>query len=203
MNYAISSETLSSQFNEMILDEVISLNSRLNPPSLNAFGPTNGSLSCKPVESAILNAHVDVCNFVVESSFVTPINAEISGWRAGFTFGDRCLPWQLLPSRSHAIYIYDSGIWVHSSKSERETEYRLKSGSASASINTRQGAINHLSVLISESTGWLLINGDSVAKLDISGRAMPGQIAIFATADRETLPTRFFDFRVRPLSMFQ
>ena len=203
MNYAISYETLSSQFNQMILDEVISSSSRLDPPSRNALGPTNGLLSCNPNESAFLNSRVDTSNFVVEGSLVTPTNAENNGWRAGVTFGGRFLPWQLLPSLSHAIYIYDSGVWVHSSKSERGTEYGINAGSQSTSIKTGPWAINHLRVLVSGDTGWLFINGDYAAKLDINGRAMPGQIAIFAATDQGTTPTRFFNFRVRPLSMFQ
>ncbi len=203
MNYAISSDTLSFQFNGMILDEVISSISRSNLPSLNAFGPTNGSLPCNPIEAAILNALADVGNFVVESSFVMPSLAGNNGWRAGFTFGDRYSPWQLLPSRSHAIHIDGSGKWVHSSKSEREREYTVLAASYSTSIKTVPGGINHLSMMVSGNIGWLFINGEYTDQLDISGRAMPGQIAIFATADRETLPTRFFDFRVRPLSVFQ
>ena len=203
MNYAISYHTLSSQFNEMILGEVISSISHSKLPSLDAFGPTNGSLTCNPIDASFLNAHVDVDDFVVETSFVIPANAVNSGWRAGFTFGDRCMPWQLLPSRSHAIYLYASGVWLHGSKSKCEREYSVRAASHSTSIKTGSGAINHLSALVSGSTGWLFINGEYTDQLDISGRAIPGQAAIFATADRQTLPTRFFDFRVRPLSMFQ
>ena len=73
MNYAISYQTLSVRFTEMIVDEVISSISRLGLPSRNAFGPTNGLLSCNPIK---LNAHVDVNDFVVEASFETPINAK-------------------------------------------------------------------------------------------------------------------------------
>ena len=202
-NYAISYQTLSFQFNQMILDEFVSSISCSNVSAQDAFGSVNGLLSWNPIEAAVFNAHTDVSNFIVESSFVTPINAINSGWRAGFTFGDRCLPWQLLPSRSHAIHFNTSGIWAHSSKYEDEREYTVCAASRSTNFKTAPGAINHLSVLVSGRTGWFFANGKCVYQLDISGRATPGQIAIFATADRETLPTRFFDFRARSLSMSQ
>ena len=203
MNYAISYQTLSVRFNEMIVDELISSISRLDLPSLNAFGPTNGSLSCNPINSALLNAHVDVNDFVVEANFVTPINAKNSGWRAGFVFGHRILPRQPPPSRLHFTYVYDSGVSVHGSKSESERNYTVRAASYSTSIETGPGAINNLRVLVAGSTGWFFINGECAIQLDISGRATPGQIAVFATANLSTGPTRFFNFRVRPLSMFQ
>jgi len=161
------------------------------------FGPVNGNLDHDPDSSFVpsYSSGVALRNAVVEATFVPP-HYDTRPWSSGFIFrrqGSR---------EEHIIAISNNGYWDH----------RLREGTAASEdvafgysphISTSQGSINHVRVIALEDAGWLFINGNYIAELDLSRGPETGYVEVIGSWFKGTQhageTTGFERFTVRSL----
>ena len=162
------------------------------------FGPASGSLEHDPADRLLptFDSGMDVADFVAEATFTTPHDIAGRTWSSGFLVRRAGL-------RGHVVVIHNSGRWFHYLRNGGPGGYRLDQAGFSDSIVTGQDEENHIRVIASRSVGWLFVNGDYIAELDLSGLVDPGSVtltgAFFTSDELQGTSTPYSNFTVRTL----
>ena len=163
------------------------------------FGPVSGTLDQDPSDGFIptFDSQIDVADFVADVTFTMPHDITGKTWSSGFLVrrSDR--------RTGHVVVIHKSGRWSHYLRHAGPADYLLDQVGFSASIRTGENERNHVRVIASGSAGWLFVNGDYIAELDLSGLVESGSVALvgafFDSDELEGLSTPYTNFTVRTL----
>jgi hypothetical protein len=205
IGFAIMHDVLTSHLAAMISGASSALPTPTRTPTPTAtapqyaFGPVSGAIPHDD-DSRVFESGTDVVDFVAEATLMTPVTIAGDSWIAGFLFRQTTPPQfaQEAEVSAHVVVIRHSGSWVHILGSGGTTQ-RVKVDARSLNLGTGLNATNHIRVIARGEAGWLFINGNYEAELDLSWRTASGSVTLFATAESGTSPTRFTDFAVRPL----
>lgn len=162
------------------------------------FGPVSGSLEHDPGDGflPVFDSGMNVADFVAESTFTTPHDMPDRTWSSGFLLRRDGL-------RGHVVVIHSSGRWFHYLRTEGPGGYRLDQLGFADSIKTGLNEKNHVRVIASRAVGWLFVNGDFIADLDLGEVTESGAVTVagaFFTSDEAAgLSTPYSDFTVRTL----
>ena len=164
-----------------------------------AFGPVSGSLDQDPNDGFIptFDSQFDVADFVADVTFTTPHDTPGRTWSSGFLV--RRSDWRT----GHIVLVHKSGRWSHYLRHAGPGGYLLDQVGFSAGIKTGEDERNRVRVIASGSAGWLFVNGDYIAELDLGGLVEPGSVALvgafFGSDELEGLSTQYSNFTVRTL----
>jgi hypothetical protein len=136
------------------------------------FGPVDGNLDHDPDSGFIpsYSSGVALRNAVVEATFVPP-HYDTRPWSSGFIFRREG------PTEGHIIAIGNNGYWYHYIR-EGTTASETVESKYSPHINSSQGSTNHIRVITLEDVGWLFINGNYIAELDLSRGPEAGDVMV-------------------------
>ena len=132
------------------------------------YGPAEGKLEKTPGHIASHRSGVWSRDLVTEAEFVNP---QGSDWSYGFIIR------RSGTGRLDVIGVTDNGWWFHDTRDVGDEKYTdVGSGPLS---NWRSGASsrNHLVLIAIEELGWLFVNGELEAELDLGHNQDRGQIA--------------------------
>ncbi len=204
IGFAIRYDMLSSRLSLMMSDSW----SGIAPPpraqtsrtaqSQETFGPASGSLEHDPDDGflPVFDSGMNVADFVAESTFTTPHDTPDRTWSSGFLLRREGL-------RGHVVVIHSSGRWFHYLRTGGPGSYRLDQVGFSDSIKTGLNEANHVRVIASRSVGWIFVNGDFIAELDLSEVVESGSVtlagAFFTSDELPGISTSYSNFTVRTL----
>ena len=166
--------------------------------SQGSFGPASGSLEHDPSDGflPVFDSGMNVADFVADSTFTTPHDTPDRTWSSGFLLRREGL-------RGHVVVIHSSGRWFHYLRTGGPGGYRLDQVGFSDSIRTGLDEENHVRVIASRSVGWLFVNGEFIAELDLSEVLESGSVtltgAFFTSDELPGLSTQYSNFTVRTL----
>ncbi len=157
----------------------------------NFFGPADGTIyhdNDGYIEAYEANVHVS--DFRASATFVNPSSA---GWDYGFLFR-----WAG-QNRFHVVALTSRGRWVHDLRDGSANSIDLDSGWTNT-LRTQAGASNELFLAVIGSVGWLYVNDEIVATLNLEDGASSGDIAVMTGyhrgAETPGSETRFRGFSV-------
>ena len=162
------------------------------------FGPVSGALEHNPDDGflPVFDSGMDFADFVADSTFTTPHDVPGRTWSSGFLLRHSGL-------RGHVVVMHSSGRWFHYLRTGGPGSYQLDQLGFADSIRTGPEEENHLRVIASRSVGWLFVNGEFIAELDLSGVVESGSVSLagaFFTSDEQPgLSTQYSNFTVRTL----
>jgi len=155
-------------------------------------GPRNGQLVQQGGEAAVIAAGVDAADFYARARFAGPADTGQAGWDYGFVFRDQ-------GDEEYRLVVDSTGTWYLSVG----PELAFAAGPA-PSLNLAPGGVNTLELAVAGDVGYFAVNGEFVARLDLSAIAGGGDVAIgtafFAESSAPGAVTRFRDFQVWPLA---
>ncbi len=161
-----------------------------------SFGPVDGVIEHEDdgfIDSYA--ARVSVADFSTAATFTNPYARSVGGWDYGFMFRHPAF------NTFHIIVVTDERRWSHYMRNGSVEGQRLiDSGSVSA-LRTNAGASNEFRVIAIDDSGWFLVNGELVTRLDLSDGPTAGDVrAITGYFNDNFVPgysTRFQGFAVR------
>ena len=112
----------------------------------------------------------DIGNFLIRADFSVPYTSDVGTWDAGFVFrnsGDGDLSY---------VAVTHDGQYSHTLRVEGE-DTRLKSGYVH-NWSGDVGSENRILLVVVESRGWLFVNSEYVADLDVSDATQRGKLEI-------------------------
>ncbi len=111
---------------------------------------------------------------VLGAVFHNPFDQRLGDWSYGFVFRDD------YAGTFHVVGIRSDGIWFHNLRGGApDNEDVLATGSSSA-IDTSPNGTNAILVIATGDDGWLLLNGEFVSHLDLSGETSAGWVSAIA-----------------------
>lgn len=162
-------------------------------PLTAVYGPESGEL--EHVDDSFIKtsyADVETANFIAQAVFTNPYSAETGSWDVGLAFrevSDGNQYWLVLDSEPE---------WVLVSRTDGEDAF-VNDGSLAALDLTANGQ-NVLTLIAQNERGYLLVNGEFVATLDLSERTEAGAAAVFTAFfvgnEIEGSITAFDDFTI-------
>ena len=162
------------------------------------FGPASGSLEHNPDDGFLptFDSGMNVADFVADSTFTTPHDMPDRTWSSGFLLRRDGL-------RGHVVVIHSSGRWFHYLRTGGPGSYQLDQLGFADSIKTGLEEENHVRVIASRSVGWLFVNGEFIAELDLSEVVESGSVTVagaFFTSDEVPgSSTPYSNFTVRTM----
>ena len=156
-------------------------------------GPVSGELAHSDeviVEEALGDG---LTNVLAEVQFTNPYGASVGPWDYGFMVRNPAF------NEFHAVVLLSDGRWIHEVRTgTRESSATVAQGKGS--FGTAAGDTNGLRLIAIDDTGWLFVNGELVAALDLSVRTGPSSVsAITGMFQDNSIPgrsTSFADFAV-------
>ena len=141
------------------------------PSGARVFGPQSGSL-VHDADGYIeeFKADVSVADFVAEATFFNPYSPSKGGWDYAF---------ECRRPRSgtfHAVRIESDGDWYH--KLVLDGEWKTVSDGHVSDLRTGADQSNHLRLVVLGDTGYLFVNEQFVASLDMSGLTDVGDVKV-------------------------
>lgn len=166
-----------------------------------SYGPEQGTLLHINDDWGNFDSEFDVDNFIVEVTFTIPENLVGLGWVGCVNFRSiLAVGWQPGDDfQGYHICINSLGTWFHLITREGAEQSELIYENTTTTIRTQEGDINQIIVVVSESSGILLINNIFVGELDLSELTSSGTVDIGAAAETGTSPTQFTNFKITPL----
>lgn len=155
-------------------------------------GPANGALTQTGTNAAILTSDLDVRDFYARARLVGPPDTGPTGWDYGFVFrvADGSAQYRLIVDSSATWYLSVG------------TEPAFASGIVPR-LNLEPGGVNTLELVAAGDAGYFAVNGEFVARLDLSAIDRAGDVwigtAFFAESSATDAVTRYRDFEVWPL----
>ena len=143
------------------------------------FGPINGELRHDPFDNFIKTeyAGASFSDLFVEAMFVNPYSASSNSWDYGFILRDDnwdddapFLQFVVSSNRSWAV------------KTGTGPPYLSLGGGTVSTLNTGAGDRNHLMVMAIGTRGWVFVNGEHVASVDLSSVSGKGDVAVITGA---------------------
>ena len=108
---------------------------------------------------------------VLGAVFHNPFDQRLGDWSYGFVFRDD------YAGTFHVVGIRNDGVWFHNlRKGDPDNVDVLATGSSQA-IDTSSNGTNALLVIATGGDGWLLLNGEFVSHLDLSGETSDGWVS--------------------------
>ena len=146
-----------------------------SPGRADGFGPTSGELQHDPSDGFIKTeyAGVGMADMMVEATFVNPYSASSNDWDYGFFLRDSTGP-------AFHLVVTSSKRWSLVAGDELPRE--VIGGGTLQNFNISAGGRNHLRVVAIQERGWLFVNGEFVADLDLSAVTAAGDIAVITGA---------------------
>jgi outer membrane biosynthesis protein TonB len=138
-----------------------------------AFGPETGQTD--------LDTGLQELDFVASTSFTVP---EGDGWSAGYAFRQTA-------DTSALLQISSNGAWMLSAGTEQ-----VRAAGLVETLNTDPGEDNTIELIAAGDTGYLTVNGEFVAQLDLSIWPDAGNLAIIGTVANGGGPLDIFDATV-------
>jgi hypothetical protein len=140
------------------------------------FGPDTGQTD--------LDTGLQVADFVASASFTVP---EAEGWSAGYAFRETA-------DNSALLLISSNGAWMLTAGTEQ-----VRAAGLVEALNTGAGDDNTIELIAAGDTGYLTVNGEFVAQLDLSIWPDAGSLAIIGTQADGAGSLEIFDATVWPL----
>ncbi len=169
-----------------------------------AFGPKDGEIGLDPLDGFIdeYETFVSFTDGIIEAQFINPYSPQEGDWSNGFMFRHKNMGTHFV---FHIVTIHSDGNWYHHLRSsDNVDDDQLLESQYSNKIILAPDDANHLRVIASGSQGWLFINGDFVATLDLSGLETAGKVSAvgswFQNDGVAGKSTRFRDFTIRELA---
>lgn len=160
---------------------------RSNPVS----GPLEGGLA--HVEDSLIEAEymgVSVADFVAEATFAVPYSRLDGSWDVGFLFRDQGVDDQF------RLSVDSLGRW-HLANQDGSSFELVDEGEVE-NLNDSVGESNKILLFAEGDTGYLFVNDEFVAQLDLSKRTAAGDLAvaigIFDDNEREGAETSYREF---------
>ena len=138
----------------------------------------------------------NVRNFTISADFGVPYSESLGDWSVGFIFRN--------PTQNDLslVSVTQDGLYNHYEKPDDGEYTRLDSGYVSV-WNQNVGDKNKMNLVVVEDRGWLLVNSEYVADLDVSGASERGSLEIatglFAGDEVAGETTRVSDIRASAL----
>jgi hypothetical protein len=154
-----------------------------------AVGPLAGELTQTTGNATLFVSDVSSENFYLRVRFQNPSDAIDAPWDFGVTFREGA-------SGQHFRLVFDSyGGWYLTTGIEAD----VATGTI-ATLDTTEGGVNSLELVVAGDTGAFRLNGELVGPLDLSAIAGEGQIAIgtafFAANTVDGAVTRYRDLQI-------
>ena len=203
IGFAIKSNVLSSRLQVMKSGSqpFISTPTRtpvwIPPSGGDSYGPVTGTMEHDPDDGFIptFNSRVDFADSVVEATFRNP---PLNTWSYGIMIRNSAA------NTFHAVVVHNAGSWHHYLRTGSVSTDSLLQSSGSSNIRTDTNGENRIRVVAQGDRGWLFINGEYEAELDLSGLTGSGSIkllgAYFTGHERRNTATRFYGFTIRPIT---
>lgn len=138
-----------------------------------AFGPETGQTD--------LDTGLQELDFVASTSFTVP---EGDGWSAGYAFRQTA-------DTSALLQISSNGAWMLTAGTEQ-----VRAAGLVETLNTDPGEDNTIELIAAGDTGYLTVNGEFVAQLDLSIWPDAGNLSIIGAVANGGGPLDFFDATV-------
>ena len=137
------------------------------------YGPVEGAIEDSTADRVgIHNASgVRARDLVMEAEFINP---QGSDWDYGFVFRNPEF------SRLDVISVTDGGGWVHETRDTGDADYTTVKEGSVADSRMWASHSHHLLLIAIEEVGWLLSNGEFVAKLDLTNNQDHGGASALA-----------------------
>ena len=161
------------------------------------FGPESGWLDANSNDGNmnIFDSQTNIDNFVVDVTFRTPDKTSEDYWT----------PWLVFRADDpgiryggYLISFLETGYWLQSLIALNTEQSGVIDQGWSPNFITSPNKINHIRLVVRQSEGWLFINGQFEAELNLNGLTASGTVAIWATAS-QGIRTHYSGFTVRPL----
>ena len=165
------------------------------PGAEDLFGPTDGDLLHDPSDGFIKTeyAGVSLANMTVGATFVNPYLAATHDWDYGFIFRQSG---RGTTNKHLQVVVTSDRRWSLRARVDASSE-RIAGGTLR--LNTGAGELNHLRVIAIEERGWLFVNDEFVAPLDLNVVSEPGDVAVitgaFEGGERSGAVTGFKEFQ--------
>ena len=170
------------------------------PAPKRGFGPVSGELEHDEDDFVeTLDTRVSLTNSVVEATFVDTHSQRGRSWSYGFFI-------RKLGNRYYILTISSSGYWSLYLRNGMPPNDAIDVQSGhSHNIEVGGGFDNHVRVIALDERGWLFINGQFEAQLDLSEIGHAGSVDLIAhwfTGDEYSdSSTVYSDFSVRPIEV--
>jgi hypothetical protein len=157
------------------------------------FGPESGQLA-HPQDSSLAEeaASASLIDFVAEARFVNPYGADQGDWDYGFIF--RAVD----ADTQYRLFVRSKGDYALVLRERGEV--LLVQNEPVANLDVAAGEFNVLRLAIEGEEGFLFINGQLAAQLDLSALGGPGDVAVATAFLAESRiagrATRFEDFTI-------
>ena len=165
------------------------------------FGPTSGELWHDPTDSYIETEAADVflTDAIISATFVNPHSSTTHSWDYGFMFRDE------LGGPVVFIVVSSHGAWeLYWREDNNHHESQDISSGRLKTFETHNGGSNRLWVVAVGERGYLFVNGDFIAALDLSAVIGAGDVSVVTGAytgnERAGAVTRYEDFAVTALN---
>ncbi len=169
---------------------------RPSPTPGAGFGPVDGSIEHKDDGSIdTYSARVSVSDFSAVATFENPYARSVGGWDYGFLFRH--------PAHNtfHVVFVTDDRRWFHYVRNSSVESQRLADSGSVSALQTNAGASNELRVIAAGDSSWFLVNGELVARLDLTGGPAAGDVVAITGSFNDNVvagySTRFRGFAVR------
>ena len=164
------------------------------------FGPTSGELWHDPSDGSIEAEDADVflADAIISATFVNPYSAATHSWDYGFMFRDE------LGGPIVFIVVSSRGAWNLYWREDNNHESQDISSGRLKTFETHDGGSNRLWVVAVGERGYLFVNGEFIAALDLSAVTGAGGVSVITGAytgnERAGAVTRYEDFAVTALN---
>jgi eukaryotic-like serine/threonine-protein kinase len=166
----------------------------LEAQATRTFGPRSGALTHEEdgyIE--VYDADVSLKNFIVEATFVNPYSPPTGSWDYGFLFRHNGR------NNQFRLSLHSNREWILTSNFDDSNGERIHSGYVS-SMSVAVGQINKIRLICRNNQGWLYINDEFIAELDLSSRTNRGDIkvatGIYNSNEIDGEETRYTGFTV-------
>ena len=164
------------------------------------FGPTSGELWHDPTDNSIETEDADVflADAIISATFVNPHSSTTHSWDYGFMFRDE------LGGPIVFIVVSSRGAWRLYWREDSNHESQDISSGRLKTFETHDGGSNRLWVVAVGERGYLFVNGEFIAALDLSAVTGAGGVSVITGAytgnERAGAVTRYEDFAVTALN---
>jgi len=141
--------------------------------------PENGTIKHNPSDSIIHAKKIDdsIANFAVEATFTNPYSASRSAWDYGFMFRDT--GW----NQHYRLIIDSNKRWLFKLRDGEDTII-IDSGKLN-NLNLGDGESNRIVLICLSDVGYFSINGEPIAKLDLSAKRQAGHLYLAISMQNE------------------
>ena len=137
------------------------------------YGPLDGSIEHDP-DDGFIDTHrtyASLANGIIEARFLNPYSAREGDWSSGFLFRNSS------SGQFHFVGVEESGMWHHYLRmGDTDSTQRLANNN-SEHISTQASGSNHIRIIALGPDGWLFVNGEYVANLDLGGLLDAGSVS--------------------------